>query len=227
MTPPRFDVACRVGSGSTILGGIVVGARALVGAGSVVTRDVPADVVAQWTRLSNLPNLIYTDGVSWSRYETGVRKGEIITLDGTLTEGLGELRVTAPESEQMLVTFLGWAPTPIRNVGALVRAVAPACQLLRDEVADQLARERAWVRAGADADKQLFSGLAADWRRLLFRTAEDSEFADGYAQTVTFGLLYARSRGIAFEGRARRFRMARRPGRLGRPVHPGRRGKLG
>ncbi len=155
----------------------------------------------QWERLSNLPNLIYTDGMSWSRYETGVRKGEIVTLDGTLSEGSGELRVSTPEFEQLLVTFLGWAPSPIRNIGALVRAVAPACRLLRDEVADQLARERAWVRAGADSDKQLFSGLAADWRRLLFPTADDDEFADGYAQTVTFGLLYARSRGIVFEGR--------------------------
>ncbi|MGH4021804.1 MAG: type ISP restriction/modification enzyme [Pseudonocardiaceae bacterium] len=155
----------------------------------------------QWERLSNLPNLIYTDGMSWSRYETGVRKGEIITLDGTLTEGSGDLRVSTPEFEQMLVTFLGWAPSPIRNIGTLVRAIAPACRLLRDEVADQLARERAWVRAGADPDKQLFSGLAADWRRLLFPTADDDEFADGYAQTVTFGLLYARSRGIVFEGR--------------------------
>jgi hypothetical protein len=64
----------------------------------------------QWARLSNLPNLIYTDGRCWARYETGVRKGEIIKLDGTLTGGSGDLRVTGPEFEQMLVTFLGWAP---------------------------------------------------------------------------------------------------------------------
>lgn len=100
----------------------------------------------QWARLSNLPNLIYTHGRYWARYETGVRKGEIIKLDGTLTGGSGDLRVTGPEFEQMLVTFLGWAPSPIRNVDALVRAVAPACRLLRDEVADQLARERASVK---------------------------------------------------------------------------------
>ncbi|PZS37342.1 MAG: hypothetical protein DLM62_19785, partial [Pseudonocardiales bacterium] len=58
-----------------------------------------------------------------------------------------------------------------------------------------------WVRTGSGLNKQLFSGLAADWRQLLFPTADDGEFADGYAQTVTFGLLYARSRGIAFEER--------------------------
>jgi acetyltransferase-like isoleucine patch superfamily enzyme len=34
-----------IGSGVTLLGGITVGENAIVGAGSVVTRDVPADVV--------------------------------------------------------------------------------------------------------------------------------------------------------------------------------------
>ncbi|MDQ3601307.1 MAG: N-6 DNA methylase, partial [Actinomycetota bacterium] len=154
----------------------------------------------QWSRLSNLPNLVYTDGTSWARYETGARAGEIVRLDGTLTSGAGELRVTGPGFEQMLVTFLGWAPAPIRSVGALVRAVAPACRLLRDEIADQLTRERTAMKAG-NPGSQLFTGLATDWRQLLFPTADDGEFADGYAQTVTFGLLYARSRGIEFEGR--------------------------
>ncbi len=32
-----------IGSGSTILGGVMIGENAMVGAGSVVTRDVPAD----------------------------------------------------------------------------------------------------------------------------------------------------------------------------------------
>jgi acetyltransferase-like isoleucine patch superfamily enzyme len=32
-----------IGSGATLLGGVTVGERAIVGAGSVVTRDVPAD----------------------------------------------------------------------------------------------------------------------------------------------------------------------------------------
>lgn len=34
-----------IGSGSTVLGGVTIGARAIVGAGSVVTRDVPDDVI--------------------------------------------------------------------------------------------------------------------------------------------------------------------------------------
>ncbi|WP_329106215.1 hypothetical protein OG792_00345 [Micromonospora sp. NBC_01699] len=45
LTPPRFEYGCKVGSGAVVLGGIAVGARALVGAGSVVTRDVAADAI--------------------------------------------------------------------------------------------------------------------------------------------------------------------------------------
>lgn len=40
LAPPRFKEGCKVGSGAVILAGITIGARALVGAGSVVTRDV-------------------------------------------------------------------------------------------------------------------------------------------------------------------------------------------
>ncbi|GAB3890134.1 acyltransferase [Kibdelosporangium lantanae] len=45
LVPPRFLTGAKVGSGSTILAGVVVGERAMVGAGSVVTRDVPPDAL--------------------------------------------------------------------------------------------------------------------------------------------------------------------------------------
>ena len=40
------------------------------------------------------------------------------------------------------------------------------------------------------------TALAEDWRKLLFPEADDKQFADGYAQAVTFGLLVARARDI-------------------------------
>jgi len=40
-------------------------------------------------------------------------------------------------------------------------------------------------------------GLADDWRALLFPDASDAQFADGYAQAVTFGLLMAKSLGLS------------------------------
>jgi len=39
--PPVFKDYCSVGAGSVILPGVVIGERATVGAGSIVTRDVP------------------------------------------------------------------------------------------------------------------------------------------------------------------------------------------
>jgi acetyltransferase-like isoleucine patch superfamily enzyme len=41
LSPPRFGHGCKVGSGAVVLAGVMVGRHALVGAGSVVTRDVP------------------------------------------------------------------------------------------------------------------------------------------------------------------------------------------
>jgi acetyltransferase-like isoleucine patch superfamily enzyme len=45
LVPPQFERNARIGSGSTIMAGVVVGENALVGAGSVVIRDVPAGAI--------------------------------------------------------------------------------------------------------------------------------------------------------------------------------------
>ena len=37
--------------------------------------------------------------------------------------------------------------------------------------------------------------MRGDWRQLLFPDASDEQFADAYAQTVTFALLLGRSEG--------------------------------
>ena len=43
---PTFRRGCRVASGVTVLGAVEIGAHAIVGAGAVVTRPIPAGVVA-------------------------------------------------------------------------------------------------------------------------------------------------------------------------------------
>ena len=43
--PTRVRKGASIGSGAVILGGVTIGERALVGAGAVVTKDVPADAV--------------------------------------------------------------------------------------------------------------------------------------------------------------------------------------
>jgi hypothetical protein len=76
----------------------------------------------------------------------------------------------------------------------LVHAVANLCRLLRDEVRTTLHREQR-----GEETQPIFSPLAADWREYLFPDLLDADFADAYAQTVTFALLLARADGISFE----------------------------
>ena len=76
-------------------------------------------------------------------------------------------------------------PQAPRSAEQLAVVVARLCRLLREEVTEQLGKGSASL-----------TNLAKDWRKLLFPSATDQAFADGYAQAVTFGLLMARARNI-------------------------------
>jgi len=140
----------------------------------------------QWDKLKALPNIIYTDGNAFSLWHTGELHRPVEMLDGDI-ETSGS-RLAAPDSLLGLFTdFFRWEPTPPRRVTDLANLSAHLCRL-RDEVREQVER----------GDKAL-TQLASDWRKLLFPNANDDEFADGYAQAVTFGLLLARSRSISLD----------------------------
>ena len=139
----------------------------------------------QWTKLQTLPNLIYTDGNAFGLWRNGVLEGAVIHLEGDI-ETAGR-RLSAPDTLASLFTaFFQWEPSPPRSAAELASTAARLCRLLREEVTEQLAHGSASL-----------THLATDWRRLLFPSATDAAFADGYAQAVTFGLLMARARNIA------------------------------
>jgi acetyltransferase-like isoleucine patch superfamily enzyme len=46
LVAPRFDTGAKVGTGSVVLAGVRIGEHALVGAGSLVTRDIPPGALA-------------------------------------------------------------------------------------------------------------------------------------------------------------------------------------
>jgi Type ISP C-terminal specificity domain/N-6 DNA Methylase len=154
----------------------------------------------QWERQKDLPNLLYTNGTEWRLFRDGEAIGDPALLSGGSLAKAGTKLTTTADFEELLTDFLRWKPAPIGSVTTLVRAIAPLTRLLRSEVLDQLAAERRAVKEGAAEYEQPFLGLAADWRRLLFPAATDDVFADGYAQTVTFALLLARSDDIELDG---------------------------
>jgi Type ISP C-terminal specificity domain/N-6 DNA Methylase len=138
----------------------------------------------QWEKLQSLPNLLYTDGNSFSLWQDGELVGSIVKLEGDV-ESSGAKLIAPPELLARFDNFLRWEPISPKSAADLANVSARLCRLLRDEVTEQLAEKSPALTA-----------LAADWRKLLFPEANDAQFADGYAQAVTFGLLMARSSNI-------------------------------
>ncbi len=135
----------------------------------------------QWGKLKSLPNLVYTDGNGFSLWRNGELIGKIVALEGDVETSGAKLK--APETLRALIAdFLTWRPIPPASAKALAETSARLCRLLREEVLEEM--------AAGHGSLQL---LKEAWRKLLFPDASDEQFADGYAQAVTFGLLMARA----------------------------------
>ena len=139
----------------------------------------------QWRKLKCLPNLLYTDGNAFSVWNNGELSGKIVKLDGDVETSGKSLRASQ-ELVRLVASFLSWNPVPPRTAKNLAEVAARLCRLLRDEVVEELRRDNPSLEA-----------LAKEWRDLLFPQANDAQFADGYAQAVTFGLLMAKARDIS------------------------------
>ena len=144
----------------------------------------------QWQRFQALPNLIYTDGAEWSLYRSGelayrVRISEDITAAGPLT-----LSPSLPHTQHLanldtlLRDFMNWEPVVPATAKGIADFLAPLTRVLRDEVSADLNRNDSPLRA-----------LANEWDRVLFPDADDAQFADAYAQTLTYALLLAKFEG--------------------------------
>jgi hypothetical protein len=140
----------------------------------------------QWEKFKNLPNLIYTNGSSWILYRTGERVGKAVKFSGDISSD-GADAITSQNADallSMLRDFLSWEPTVPSNPKALAEILAPICRLLRTDVLTAL-----------EDPKSNLSTLAQDWRIYFFPDADDKQFADAYAQTLTYALLLAKFSG--------------------------------
>ena len=139
----------------------------------------------QWQKLKCLPNVLFTDGNEFSVWNNGELLGRVVELDGDVEKSGAALKAP-PDLLNLVSAFLNWEPVPPRTAKELAVVAARLCRLLRDEVVEEIGRENAALKS-----------LAKEWRELLFPQADNAQFADGYAQAVTFGLLMAKAKDIS------------------------------
>jgi hypothetical protein len=151
----------------------------------------------QWEKFKLLPNVLYSDGEQFCLFHFGKAKGRVARLEPGLDRAGEKLHAVDTEFARVITDFLLWKPERPRTLDELVRLVANLCRLLRDDVAAELVREQS-----GRSQAQTFSGLATDWRQVLFPNLTDKQFSDQYAQTVTFALLLARVEGVSFQDRS-------------------------
>ena len=145
--------------------------------------DFTGSNARQWKKLQAHPNLIYTDGSHWALYRLGKLVGEPVHLPRKLwQEGGAAVDFNKATNLGLLLnSFFGWGPSTPANPRALAEMLAPVCHLLRDQVLDALENPTSPLNQAAQ-----------EWRKYLFRDAENLQFADAYAQTITYGLLLAK-----------------------------------
>lgn len=155
------------------------------GLGSDPGRFRDAHSREQWQRFKQLPNLLYTDGSHWSLYRYGQLE-QRVRADGEVTEVGGEAYQEREIRKLylLLLEFVRWKPSAPTTPRALAELLAPVTRIIREDVQAAL----------QDKDSGI-SAIADDWRFLLFPTADDAQFADAYAQTLTYSFLLARFHG--------------------------------
>ena len=139
----------------------------------------------QWKRFQALPNLIYTDGSEWSLYRTGELRHRVrIAYDVSVGGAKSVDREALEAVGELFRDFLYWEPVVPGTARGLAEYLAPLTKILREDTQKALEME----------DGPLPS-LAKEWQGLLFPEGSEAQFADAYAQTVTYALLLARFEG--------------------------------
>jgi hypothetical protein len=140
----------------------------------------------QWEKLKNLPNLVYTDGREWALFRAGELVGTLLRFrDDPSQPGSKAIDdQDADRFEGLIKDFLFWAPHVPHKPTELAIYLAPLTRFLRNEVEAALLEEGSAV-----------SLLAEEWRNFFFPDADNAQFADAYAQTITYALLLARLSG--------------------------------
>lgn len=139
----------------------------------------------QWERFKALPNLVYTDGSEWGLYRSGEPVLRVRIADDVCKDGIkGASSEALATLGKLLQDFLYWEPVVPATAEGLAGFLAPLSRVLRDE-----------VKKGLEQQTSHLKSLANEWGGLLFPESDQDQFADAYAQTVTYALLLARFEG--------------------------------
>lgn len=142
--------------------------------------------LSQFRKFAALPNLIYTDARDWTFYINGVPQRAFNVRLGEIDQ-TGASELTEDDVQKLLNLFrefLKWEPIVPRKPKELAKELAPLTRMLRTNVAE-----------GANKPDSPLASIYDDWKRTLFPEASAEEFADSYAQTLTYGLLLAKLSG--------------------------------
>ncbi|UYH54665.1 N-6 DNA methylase [Qipengyuania sp. SS22] len=156
-------------------------------------KDIDKDViklkgysVEQRKRYENAyPNLLYTNGVDFEfiRNKEVVHRTSIADFLGDLG-GLQPLPEKLDELERQLKLFVEQKPISIRSAQKLAEMMAGKAAIIKDEVGIALAE-----------DAEFRSGLGRQYNTFkdnLLPNLTPGEFADIYAETITYGMFAAR-----------------------------------
>lgn len=131
---------------------------------------------------SAYPNLIYTNGVDFEFIREGVSVHHVSIADFLM--GLQPNPERFDELERQLKLFAEQKPISIRSAEKLADMMAAKAAIIKDEIGIALA-----------ADPEFRSGLGGQYKSFkanLLPALEPDEFADIYAETITYGMFAAR-----------------------------------
>lgn len=138
----------------------------------------------QWKKFQLLPNLIYSNGLEWRLYRYDGSKPALVTaikLGNYIKDGAAAVTdADADALVSLLQTSYTWKVITPTTPEGLAKLLAPLANLFRKEVSDALTVKGSKIE-----------NVRNIWKQTLFPRATDEQFADIYAQTVTYALLLA------------------------------------
>jgi hypothetical protein len=131
------------------------------------------------------PNLIYTNGVDFEFIREGASVHFVSIADFMgLLGGLQPLPARFEELERQLKLFAEAKPISIRSAAKLAEIMAAKAAIIKDEIGIALADDRDF-RTG-------LGGQFKSFKANLLPNLTPDEFADIYAETITYGMFAAR-----------------------------------